>query len=49
MLVMAKAQRRSPARKSSVGSDRAARSLMVDGNRLTFLPDGPERLDALLA
>ena len=26
-----------------------ARALTVDGNRLTLLPDGPERLEALLA
>lgn len=29
-------------------TDRAARTVEVDGNRLTFLPDGPERLRALL-
>jgi cardiolipin synthase len=29
--------------------DRPARSIKVDGNTLTFFPDGPERLDALLA
>lgn len=30
-------------------SDRPARSVKVDGNTLTFFPDGPERLDALVA
>jgi len=30
-------------------ADRPERTLEVDGNRLTFLPDGPERLEALLA
>src|SRR5690242_14075245 len=30
-------------------SSKAARVLTVDGNRLTVLPDGPERLDALVA
>jgi len=29
--------------------DRPARSVKVDGNTLTFFPDGPERLDALVA
>ena len=29
-------------------ADLKARQLTVDGNRLTFLPDGPERLDALV-
>lgn len=32
-----------------VEDDRAARTVTVDGNRLTFLPDGPERLDQLIA
>ena len=31
------------------GRDLAARQIDVDGNRLTFLPEGPERLDALIA
>ena len=30
-------------------TDVAARQLCVDGNRLTLLPEGPERLDALIA
>ncbi len=47
---MAKAQRRSVAGKAKASaSDRAARSLIVEGNCLTFLPDGPERLETLLA
>jgi len=47
---MAKAQQRKPAGKMTrVCDDRAARTVSVDGNKLTFLPDGPERLDALLA
>jgi len=29
--------------------DRPARSVKVDGNVLTFFPDGPEQLDALIA
>jgi hypothetical protein len=29
--------------------DLAARTAMVDGNKLIFLPDGPERLDQLIA
>ncbi|MEO7564343.1 MAG: phosphatidylserine/phosphatidylglycerophosphate/cardiolipin synthase family protein [Sphingomicrobium sp.] len=32
-----------------VTADRPARTLTVDGNRLIFLPDGPERLEQLLA
>jgi cardiolipin synthase len=47
---MAKAkQRPATGEKTGAASDRAARTVTVDGNRLTFLPDGPERLDALLA
>ena len=30
-------------------ADRPYRTVTVDGNRLTLLPDGPERLDALVA
>jgi cardiolipin synthase len=37
------------ARRKSRKSDIDARRLTVDGNRLTLLPDGPERLDALIA
>ena len=38
-------------RTSAGGAKRAVspRPLKVDGNRLTFLPDGPERLDALIS
>lgn len=40
-----------PATKGRKGTKRAVspRPLAVDGNRLTFLPDGPKRLDALVA
>ena len=34
--------------KRSDAADGGERTVTVDGNRLTFLPDGPERLDALL-
>lgn len=34
---------------AAVHADLKARQLTVDGNRLTFLPDGPERLDTLIA
>jgi cardiolipin synthase A/B len=34
--------------KRAQDADRAGRTVTVDGNRLTFLPDGPERLEALL-
>ena len=34
---------------AKAASPKAARVLTVDGNRLTVLPDGPERLDALVA
>jgi len=37
------------ARRKPRKSDIDARRLTVDGNRLTLLPDGPERLDALIA
>jgi cardiolipin synthase len=37
------------ARRKSRKSDIDARRLTVEGNRLTLLPDGPERLDALVA
>jgi cardiolipin synthase len=37
------------ARRKSRKSDIDARRLTVDGNRLTLLPDGPERLGALVA
>ena len=44
--------RTSPARKGSAargdGGDRAGRTVTVDGNALVFLPEGRERLDALL-
>jgi cardiolipin synthase len=33
----------------TAGDDRPTRTLSVDGNKLTFYPDGPERLEALLA
>jgi cardiolipin synthase len=39
----------SKARRKSRKSDIDARRLTVDGNRLTLLPEGPERLDALVA
>ena len=35
--------------KSVKAADRRYRTVSVDGNRLTLLPDGPERLDALVA
>ncbi len=34
---------------ANIKADLKARQLMVDGNRLTLLPDGPERLEALIA
>jgi cardiolipin synthase A/B len=34
--------------KPDKGADRASRTVTVDGNALIFLPDGPDRLDALL-
>jgi cardiolipin synthase len=37
-----------PRAKRDKAADRAARTVTVAGNRLQFLPDGPERLDALL-
>lgn len=39
----------SKARRKSRKSDIDARRLTIDGNRLTLLPEGPERLDALVA
>lgn len=33
---------------ASAKGDLSARTVTVDGNRLAFLPDGPERLDALI-
>jgi cardiolipin synthase A/B len=47
------ASKKEPKPKSSVRTkktaDRGYRTLTVDGNRLTLLPDGPERLDSLIA
>lgn len=38
-----------PVKPRPVKADRPERTLTVDGNRLIFLPDGPERLEQLLA
>jgi len=40
---------KSPATKSPPKAARASPALTVDGNRLTVLPDGPGRLEALIA
>lgn len=34
--------------KRAEAADREGRAVTIEGNRLTFLPDGPERLEALL-
>jgi cardiolipin synthase len=41
--------RTSPARRNGALADVGARQLSVDGNRLTFISDGPERLEALIS
>lgn len=40
---------KAPKAAAAPAADPGARDLTVDGNRLTFLSDGPERLDALIA
>ena len=44
-----KTPRKASASSSHPGPDRPARRVTVDGNGLTLLPDGPERLEVLLA
>jgi cardiolipin synthase len=44
-----RASPRTAAAKKPSKAEKAARSLKVDGNQLTLLPDGPERLEALIA
>lgn len=40
---------KAPRKGASRSSRRQSNELLVEGNRLTLLPDGPERLDALIA
>jgi hypothetical protein len=42
---MGDAEKTAPAKRA----DTAARTLDVDGNALTLIPDGPERFEALIA